>query len=47
MEDKLVYVVLDTIKEKCEKRHICNGCLLHDINYGCLVDTRPMCGVLR
>lgn len=36
-----LYIVLDTIKETCEKRRSCNGCLLYDLNYGCLVNTRP------
>lgn len=41
MERKLLYVLLDTIKETCEKRRICKGCIFYDINYGCLLDARP------
>ena len=40
MEEDMLFI-LETIKKKCEIRHICNGCAFHDINYGCLLNSRP------
>lgn len=39
--DKLLYVLLDTIRETCARRETCSGCALADDGDCCCIATFP------